>query len=137
MTGEGVILEREPSLEPLVGGLAEELGEHGQLVLLLARETLGDAGGELGATLMQRFLLALSESIPAPAAVILVNAGVRLARKGRPTADSLAALVKQGTDILVCGLSLDRLGTTCDVGRVADTYQIIDWLNRARKVVAL
>lgn len=103
----------------------------GERVYLIAQETLGQGDDKLGHILMKSFLYSLTEADPAPAQIILVNGGVKLAFH-QETRESLQHLIQKGTEILGCGTCLDYFGLTdrFDLGAVTNMYTIVDILQK-------
>ena len=80
--------------------------------ILMTAERIGRGDDELGAVLMKNFLYSLARSEPRPAAVMLMNGGVRLACEGSASLDDLRLAVDAGVNVKVCGTCLDYLGLT-------------------------
>jgi len=107
-------------------------------VVLVTSATLGQGDDALGGILMKAFLYALGQLPSPPSAVILTNSGVRLALEGSEELATLRSLVEAGTDVMVCGTSLDHFGLTdkIAVGRVSNIYEIIEALGAASRVIS-
>ena len=60
--------------------------------------------------LMKNFLYSLARNAERPAAVVLMNEGVRLACNGSASLDDLGLLVEAGVAVRACGTCLDFLG---------------------------
>jgi selenium metabolism protein YedF len=80
--------------------------------VLIITDRIGRSDDELGRILMKNFLYALARNPEKPAAVMLMNEGVRLACTGSDSLDDLALLAENGVPIKVCGTCLDFLGLT-------------------------
>lgn len=108
----------------------------GSQVYLLTRDTLGDGSPELGAVLIKAFMTTLLAVKPLPAAVLLVNAGVKLAVQHSPVLDQLAALAGQGVVVSACGTCLDyyQLTSQLAVGDVTNMYNIVETISRHKTV---
>ena len=78
--------------------------------ILILSDTIGSADVELGRLLMKNFLYAVARNEDAPACVMLMNEGVRLACEGSTSIDDLRLLVEQGVPVKACGTCLDFLG---------------------------
>ena len=95
---------------------------------LLTQDTMGQGSPELGAVLMKSFFVALREKTPLPAALLLMNSGVRLSCAASPVLESLQELERQGVEVLSCGTCLDYYGLKekLAVGSVTNMYTIVD-----------
>jgi selenium metabolism protein YedF len=80
--------------------------------ILILTDSIGRGDAELGRVLMKNFLYSLARAESAPAAVMLMNEGVRLACEGSDSVDDLALLAGGGVAITACGTCLDYLGLT-------------------------
>jgi len=78
--------------------------------ILITSDAFGKADTELGRILVRGFLVSLSHAEEPPAAVMLVNEGVRLACEGSRALDELQALADSGVRIASCGTCLKHLG---------------------------
>jgi selenium metabolism protein YedF len=78
--------------------------------ILISTDVLGRSNEELGRILMRSFLVSLAHEENAPAAVLFVNEGVRLACEGSEALDELRMLVDKGVAISACGTCLHHLG---------------------------
>ncbi len=85
---------------------------------------------------MRAFLATLGETEPAPARLILMNGGVRLAVEGSDCLESLHRLERAGIEILACGTCLKhfKLEDRLAVGRVSNMYEIAGALLGSRVV---
>lgn len=94
---------------------------------------------ELGEILMKSFLSALTKASVHPAALVLMNEGVKLALFNTSTCDHLKVLETQGTRILVSGTCVMHFGFTesIGVGVLANMHEIIETLNNAEKCITL
>lgn len=98
--------------------------------ILITAEHIGRGDEELGRLLMRNFLYSLARDERAPAAVMLMNGGVRLACEGSEVLDDLALLVESGVAVKVCGTCLDYLGLTDslvvgEVGAMTDAVGVL------------
>lgn len=118
-----------PSAEPAAG----------PLLLFVPSDALGRGPAELGERLMGAFFHTLLEVEPKPAAIVFMNAGVKLVAEGSRALEDLRALAAKGIDILACGTCLGYFGLTekLSVGRVSNMFDIADALLRAGKIVEL
>jgi selenium metabolism protein YedF len=78
--------------------------------VLITTDVLGRSNEDLGRVLMRSFLVSLSQSDQPPAAVMLVNEGVRLACEGSEALTELQTLVASGVPVTACGTCLKFLG---------------------------
>jgi selenium metabolism protein YedF len=78
--------------------------------VLIITDRIGRSDDELGSILMKNFLYSLARNAEKPAAVMLMNEGVRLACAGSGSLDDLTLLAEEGVPIKVCGTCLDFLG---------------------------
>ncbi len=111
----------------------------GGKVIFIRTDTIGTANRELGELLIRGFLYSLTELDVKPAAVILMNDGVLLAVQGSESVEHIAALVKSGVRVLVCGTCLDYLHRTKDLaaGTISNMYDITEALMEASDVLTV
>jgi selenium metabolism protein YedF len=132
--------EREPGvflvrLEPQTGATPAE--QQSGDALFISSECLGRGDDRLGRLLTTLLLRTLSERPAKPAFLLLANGGVKLAVAGSDDVPALAALLRAGVRILVCGTCLDYYGMKeqLAVGVVSNMYEIVDILMAARHLV--
>ncbi len=80
--------------------------------VLILTDRIGRGDDELGRLLMRNFVYSLARDQNAPAAVMMMNEGVRLACEGSEVLDDLRLLAENGVAIKACGTCLDFLGLT-------------------------
>ena len=80
--------------------------------VLITTDRIGRGDEELGHLLMRNFCYSLARNDDRPAAVMLMNGGVRLACEGSEVLDDLGLLIENGVAVKVCGTCLDYLGLT-------------------------
>ena len=80
--------------------------------ILITSDTFGKADTELGRILMRSFLVSLAHEEQAPAAVMLVNDGVRLACEGSGALPELRSLADAGVSITACSTCLKHFDLT-------------------------
>jgi selenium metabolism protein YedF len=80
--------------------------------VFIVTDRIGRGDDELGRVLMKSFLYSLARNAEKPAAVVLMNEGVRLACTGSDSLDDLKLLAENGVAIKACGTCLDFLGLT-------------------------
>jgi len=78
--------------------------------VFITTDRIGHGNDELGTVLMKNFLYTLARNPEEPAAIMLMNGGVRLACKGSASLDDLRLLAEKGVPVKVCGTCLDFLG---------------------------
>ena len=95
--------------------------------ILIVSDRMGSENEELGRVLMRNFLYALARDEGRPVAVMLSNAGVRLACNGSDSLDDLKLLVASGVVVRACGTCLDYLGLIDElvVGEVGTMSQLV------------
>jgi len=111
----------------------------GDIVMVIASDTVGKGSDELGGILMRAFMHTLLEVKPQPHTIILMNNGVKLAATGSIVLDDLKELSDNGIEILVCGTCLNYFGLTDNVavGEISNAYTIAETMLQAGKVVNL
>lgn len=108
-------------------------------VVVFAKDFLGDGDLALGKILIKSYLYALCQSDTLPKAVIMLNAGVKLACADANTIDDLQYLVANGVKVMSCGTCLNFYGleSSLNVGIRTDMFHIVQEMNNAGKVVSL
>lgn len=109
---------------------------NGTLVFITA-DTLGRGDDDLGAKLMQNFLLTLPEMGSSLWRIILVNSAVRFSAAGSAGLEPLQQLADSGVSILVCGTCLEFFGLLEDkqVGETTNMLDVVTSLDLASKVI--
>ena len=104
--------------------------------VFIAAAGIGAGDEQLGALLLRGFLYTLTEAEAAPARIILMNGGVRLAVAGSDSLVNLVRLAERGVEILACGTCLEffQLKDALAVGRVTNMYEIAGLLLQGRTV---
>ena len=124
-------------------GLLTEVGKNqaatcdaGRQVYLITQDTLGHGSPELGAVLIKAFMTTLLEIKPQPAAILMLNGGVKLTVQGSPVLDQLTTLASRGVTILSCGTCLDyyELKTKLAVGETTNMYTIVETITNNKTV---
>lgn len=105
-------------------------------VYLITKETLGHGSDELGAVLMKSFFFTLQAGEPAPAAIMFINSGVKLAVTGSPVLEHLQTLNGRGVKIMACGTCLDyfSLKEQLAVGEISNMYAILEQLQAGKAI---
>ena len=80
--------------------------------VLILTDRIGRGDDELGRLLMRNFVYSLARDDNRPAAVMMMNEGVRLACEGSEVLDDLRLLAESGVAIKACGTCLDFLELT-------------------------
>lgn len=108
-------------------------------VVFIGGDEIGRGERELGTTLMKAFLYSCTESEDMPAAVVLMNTGVRLATENDEAISHLKKLEELGTEVVACGTCLDYYGLKeqLKVGRVSNMFEIQSILSSADRLVSL
>lgn len=109
------------------------------LVYLVSSNCFGQGSPDLGNVLMKSLMLTLSESDPAPEALVFLNTGVYLAAEGSDVLPYLNKLSDSGTSIMACGTCLDyyRLREKLAVGQISNMYEINNILTGPNKVITV
>lgn len=111
----------------------------GDTVVFLPSDRVGEGNDELGGVLTKAMIYSLTQVEPRPDAMILMNAGVKLAVEGSELLEDLNILVDNGMRLLVCGTCLDYFGIKekLEVGEVSNAYTISETMLEAGKVIRL
>ncbi len=114
-----------------------EPGRGQKILVFLGCDRLGRGDDELGGKLLSNFLGTLKELGPDLWALVLVNAGVKLAVAGSPVLASLQELAHRGVMVLVCGTCLNHFGLLEQkaVGETTNMLDIITHMQLADKVL--
>lgn len=78
--------------------------------VLILSDGLGTGDETLRRLLMRTFLYTVARDPEPPSAVMMMNAGVRLACEGSDSLDDLRLMVDSGVAVTACGTCLDYLG---------------------------
>ena len=107
-------------------------------VVVLNRDQMGHGDAELGLKILGTCLRKLV-GFTGLEAVLLNNAGVRLARKASPVAVELNFLHDHGVELLPCGTCVDHYGLRGEliVDCVSNMDEILLALHSADKVITL
>ncbi|MBM3473990.1 MAG: sulfurtransferase-like selenium metabolism protein YedF [Armatimonadetes bacterium] len=111
----------------------------GKTVVLVTDQGLGRSNPELGALLMKAFVNTIADLSQPPDAIVLMQAGVRLACEGSAVLDQLEALQAKGVEVLACGTCLDFFGLMgkLQAGRISNMAEIVETLMAAGRVIPL
>src|SRR5262245_28425527 len=107
-------------------------------VLVLGHDGMGHGDAELGRRILATFLRK-SGSLRGLTAVLLFNAGVKLAAEGSPLLTEVHQLHDGGVDTKPCGTWVDhfQLRDKIRVGVSSSMDESVGELNAAEKVIAL
>lgn len=108
----------------------------GSQVYLITQNTMGHGSPELGQVLIKAFITTLLEIKPRPAALLLINSGVKLAVQGSPVIEPLQILAERGVTVLSCGTCLDyyQLQSQLAVGDITNMYTIVETISHKKTV---
>lgn len=107
-------------------------------VFVISHDQMGHGDIELGSKILGTCLRKLL-NFPGLEAVVLYNAGVKLATKDSPVASELHQLHQAGVEILPCGTCVTHydLNDRMIVDRVSNMDEILNTLRDADKVITL
>lgn len=107
-------------------------------VLILGHDGMGHGDPELGQKILATFLRK-SGAIRGLTAVVLFNAGVKLAAEGSPVLTELSQLHDAGVDVKPCATCVDsfQLREKIMAGSISNMDEIVAELNAAEKVITL
>ncbi|MBO8138464.1 MAG: sulfurtransferase-like selenium metabolism protein YedF [Desulfotomaculum sp.] len=105
-------------------------------IYLITTDSIGQGAPELGYTLMKSFFISIKAVEPIPKALILMNAGVKLACTGSKAVEDLQELEKKGTEIIACGTCLDyyKQKDKLEVGKVSNMFEIISKMGTGKVI---
>lgn len=123
--------------EPQIQCAAAPTG--GDWAVFVGRDIIGDGDRELGGNLMRMYFYTLTQVDQPPAAVIFMNAGVKLPTGDEQVAEHLKTLIDKGVKVLVCGTCLNFYGLTdaLKAGTVSNMYDIVTEMGAHPKVITL
>ena len=112
---------------------------NGGTVYVVSRNGLGDAPEDLQRILAANFFGLSADSEHSPETVLFYADGVKLACEGSAVVDSLRALEKKGTRLILCRTCLDYFGLMdkVAVGSVGKMTDIVAAMEAATKVVSV
>ncbi len=118
-------------------GVAREAA--GGPTVLITSDQMGRGDEALGKILIKGYIFSLTQLDPAPAAVYLLNAGVKLAADTANTVPDLQALAGKGVPIYCCGTCTNYYGLSerLAVGQVTDMMGISTALAGAVQLITL
>lgn len=109
------------------------------VAIVICSPVLGQSDDSLGEVLIKGFLGTLAEREAPPAAMVLMNEGVKLAVQDSSASDSLRELEKKGCRILVCGTCTHHFGITelISVGTISNMFEITELMMQHKKTIVL
>ena len=110
---------------------------HGNMVVVISADHMGEGDEELGKILIKGFIYALTEQDVLPQTILFYNGGAKLTCEESPTLEDLKSLEAQGVEILTCGTCLNHYGLTdkLQVGSVTNMYVIAEKMTQAGNIV--
>ena len=125
---------------PVPSGAGEPAGAAagtGKYVVAIDTDVMGRGSEELGRTLMEGFLYALSQLETLPESILFYNGGAKITTGNTDSIKDLKSMEAKGVKILTCGTCLKYYGLTdkLNVGSVTNMYDIVETLERAEKVI--
>lgn len=110
-----------------------------KIMVMITTDRMGYGDDELGRKLMANYIRTLNEFGRDLWRLVFVNNGVRLTVESAEVLDTLAALEKNGLQILVCGTCLEHYGLTPQkrAGETTNMLDIITAMHLADKVITL
>lgn len=110
---------------------------HGNTVVVISADHMGEGDNELGKVLIKGFIYALTEQDVLPKTMLFYNGGAKLTCEESPTLEDLKSLEAQGVEILTCGTCLNHYGLTdkLQVGSVTNMYVIAEKMIQAGNIV--
>ncbi|WP_370775687.1 sulfurtransferase-like selenium metabolism protein YedF [Roseburia sp.] len=110
---------------------------HGNTVVVISADHMGEGAEELGKVLIKGFIYALTEQDVLPKTMLFYNGGAKLTCEESPTLEDLKSLEAQGVEILTCGTCLNHYGLTdkLQVGSVTNMYVIAEKMTQAGNIV--
>ena len=95
-------------------------------VVVFDSDKIGDGDEDFSKSLLESFLVSITEADVLPKFVICYNKGVFLTTQRENTIEDLKKLADNGVEIISCGLCLDHYGVKEElkVGRISNMYEI-------------
>ncbi|MDO4541372.1 MAG: hypothetical protein Q4C00_00895 [Bacillota bacterium] len=130
--GEG----RETEYSPLYFDIG---GENPSICYFVSADTMGQGDRDLGYDLLTKFFITMADKCMHPDYIVLINAGVNLAKESSPCAQAFRSMEKRGTKVLVSkeSVSFYELGSEMKLGILSSLEEILIVLNGIDKVVSL
>ena len=110
---------------------------HGNTVVVISADHMGEGDEELGKVLIKGFIYALTEQDVLPKTMLFYNGGAKLTCEESPTLEDLKSLEAQGVEILTCGTCLNHYDLTdkLQVGSVTNMYVIAEKMTQAGNII--
>ncbi|MCD8163584.1 MAG: sulfurtransferase-like selenium metabolism protein YedF [Synergistaceae bacterium] len=107
--------------------------------LLFTSDKIGAPSDGLGEVLMKAYLGTLTKTSTPPAAIALMNEGVKMVLPEASTLDTLKELEAAGTKILICGTCTKHFGITdqITIGTISNMFEISEAVFGADKPIVL
>ncbi len=104
---------------------------------LFASDKIGADSDGLGEVLIKAYLGTIAKSDTPPAAIALMNNGVKLAMPESSTFDTLKEIEARGTTLLICGTCTNHFGITdqIKIGVISNMFEIAGSLMNADKAI--
>ncbi len=104
-------------------------------LILLTSQSIGQGDGSLGHVLLANFLRAVGAREEKPAAIVLMNAAVRLACPGAEAFEAqehLRELADAGVPVFACRTCLEAFGLAdrVQIGRIGGMPQFVEMMSR-------
>ena len=111
--------------------------KHGNYIVVLKSNLMGNGNNDLGELLMKGFITTLSSLDKLPLEIICYNSGVLLAQKETSTALSLKKLADLGVKVVLCGTCVDFYGIKdyLLLGELSNMYYIAERISSGLHVV--
>lgn len=108
-------------------------------VYLITSNMFGQGPPDLGEVLMKSLMLTITETSPAPQALLFLNSGVLMTCEGSSVIGQLHSLSSKGTVLISCGTCLEyyKLKNKLIAGRVGNMLEINGYLSKAAKVITI
>lgn len=115
---------------------AEIFNPGDEYIVVMDSNKLGEGDEDFAKTLVESFLLALTEQDTYPAYIIFYNSGVELTTINKKTVEDIKKLEAGGVEVLSCGLCLDfyEVKDQLKVGEITNMYRIVELLTSYRVV---
>jgi selenium metabolism protein YedF len=112
---------------------------HGNRVILITSDRIGNDSEDLGRLLMKSFIHTLLEVDELPTRIMFVNSGVLLTCDGSDVLEALQKLIGMGVEVFSCGLCLDfyKLKARLKAGSVTNMLATAENLLSADSVIKL
>lgn len=105
-------------------------------LLMFTRCSIGGRS-KLGSESFSNLIVTLSESEFVPRTLVFWNTAVKACMEGSPLIPAITRIERAGVKVLVSGFALERLGLKGQlrVGKLANTIDLLEAINKAQKIV--